>query len=230
MSQPLSVKTDLQWHEIGADSCVLPARALPLAVAPAPARRSFSAGGSRAGHGFLFFPPRLHGFALFAALLCLVHAACGYHVAGRGNALPPEWKVIAIPAFKNRTSSYRLEQRLTQAVVREMISRTKYRVVPQPKDGDAVLEGEVTSLQTTPMLFDQTTGRATLMLVSMTLSVKLVDRSSGQVVYQNPRFQFRNQYEITTDIPSFFQEEGPALDRMSREFARSLVSAVLEKF
>ena len=137
---------------------------------------------------------------------------------------------MAIPALKNRTSAYRLEQRLTQAVVREMISRTKYRVVPQPKDADAVLEGEVTALQTTPMLFDQATGRATLMLVTMILSVKLTDRSSGQIVYQNPRFQFRNEYEISTDVPSFFQEEGPALDRMSRDFARALVSAVLEKF
>lgn len=137
---------------------------------------------------------------------------------------------MAIPAFKNRTSTYRLEQRLTQSVVREMISRTRYHVVPDPKDADAVLQGEVTSLQATPMLFDQTTGRATLMLITMTLSVKLTDHASGQLIYQNPHFQFRNEYEISTDIPSFFQEEGPALDRMSRDFAHSLVSAVLEKF
>ncbi len=164
---------------------------------------------------------------LFGALL---GASCGYHVAGRANALPQEWKVIAIPALKNRTSNYRIEQRLTQALVREMISRTKYRVVPQANDADAVLEGEVTTLQTAPMLFDKVTGRATLMLVTMTLTVKLVDRSSGQVVYQNANFVFRNEYEISTDVASFFQEEGPALDRMSRDFARRLVSAVLEKF
>jgi outer membrane lipopolysaccharide assembly protein LptE/RlpB len=174
--------------------------------------------------------PRRGGATTLAALLCVLISACGYHVAGRGNALPQEWNVMAIPALKNRTSTYRLEQRLTAAVVREMISRTKYHVVPQPKDADAVLEGEVTSLQTTPLLFDQTTGRATLMLLTITLNLKLTDRASGQVVYQNPRFLFRNEYEITTNVPSFFQEENPALDRMSRDFARTLVSAVLEKF
>ena len=137
---------------------------------------------------------------------------------------------MAIPALKNRTSTYRIEQRFTQALVREMISRTKYRVVPEEKDADAVLEGEITSLQTTPVLFDPATTRATLMLVSVNLRVRLLDRASGKEVYQNSRFVFRNQYEITTDIPSFFQEEGPALDRMSRDFARTLVSAVLEKF
>jgi len=157
-------------------------------------------------------------------------ASCGYHVAGRGNALPQEWKVIAIPAIKNHTSSYRVEQRFTQALVREMISRTKYRVVPEEKDADAVLDGDLNSLQTAPVLFDPVTTRATLMLVTITLRVRLVDRSSGQTVYQNSNFVFRNQYEISTDIPSFFQEEGPALDRMARDFARSLVSAVLEKF
>jgi len=163
-------------------------------------------------------------------LLALFLTSCGYHVAGRGNALPQEWKVMAIPALKNRTSAYRIEQRFTQALVREMISRTRYRVVPEEKDADAVLEGEIASLQTTPVLFDPTTTRATLMLVSVSLHVRLLDRASGKEVYENPRFVFRNEYEITTDIPSFFQEESPALDRMSRDFARTLVSALLEKF
>ena len=173
--------------------------------------------------------PLLVVFTL-AVLLAVLVTCCGYHVAGRGNALPQEWKVIAIPALKNRTSSYRVEQRFTQALVREMISRTKYRVVPEAKDADAVLEGEISSLQTTPVLFDPVTTRATLMLVSVSLRVRMVDRASGKAVYQNAKFVFRNEYEISTDIPSFFQEEGPALDRMSRDFARTLVSAVLEKF
>lgn len=169
-------------------------------------------------------------FAALSLMATALASSCGYHVAGRGNALPQEWKVIAIPALKNKTSTYRVEQRFTQALVREMISRTKYRVVPQEKDADAVLEGEVTSLETTPVLFDPVTARATLMLVSITVHMRLVDRSTGKAVYQNSKLVFRNEYEISTDIPSFFQEEGPGLDRMARDFARTVVSAVLEKF
>ena len=175
-------------------------------------------------------PPKPFAVLALVSLAAALSASCGYHVAGRGNSLPKEWKVIAIPALKNRTSAYRVEQRFTQALVREMISRTKYRVVPDEKEADAVLEGDIDSLQTTPVLFDPQTTRATLMLVTVTLRVRLVDRESGKIVYQNQNFVFRNQYEISTDIPSFFQEEGPALDRMARDFARSLVSAVLEKF
>ena len=168
--------------------------------------------------------------AALALLAAALTSSCGYHVAGRGNALPQEWKVIAIPALKNKTSNYRIEQRFTQALVREMISRTNYHVVPEEKDADAVLEGEVSSLQTTPVLFDPVTTRATLMLVTISLRVRLIDRSSGKPVYQNTKLTFRNEYEISTDIPSFFQEEGPGLDRMARDFARTVVSSVLEKF
>ncbi len=170
------------------------------------------------------------GPSVFLLLLVSLAPSCGYHVAGRGNALPQEWRVIAIPALKNKTSNYRIEQRFTQALVREMISRTKYRVVPSEKDADAVLEGEISSLETTPVLFDPVTTRATLMLVSISLRVRLVDRESGKPVYQNAKLVFRNEYEIATDIPSFFQEEGPGLDRMARDFARTVVSALLEKF
>jgi len=162
--------------------------------------------------------------------VAFVAPSCGYHVAGRGNALPQEWKVIAIPALKNITSNYRIEQRFTQALVREMISRTKYRVVPEEKGADAVLEGEISSLETTPVLFDPVTTRATLMLVSISLRVRLMDRASGKPAYQNSNLVFRSEYEIATDIPSFFQEEGPGLDRMARDFARTVVSSLLEKF
>jgi outer membrane lipopolysaccharide assembly protein LptE/RlpB len=170
------------------------------------------------------------GALVLLGALLLSSSGCGYHVAGRGGALPQEWKTIAVPALKNRTNEYRLEQRLTQALVREMLARTKYRIVPDAKDGDGVIEGEVTSIETNAVLFDPTTNRATTMLVSMTMKVSLMDRASGKAVYQNNRFVFRDEYNISTDIPSFFQEESVTLDRMSRDFASRLVSALLENF
>jgi hypothetical protein len=157
-------------------------------------------------------------------------SACGYHVAGRENALPVEWKTVAIPAFANKTSTYRIEQRLTEAVVHEMLARTHYRIVSGEKHADAVLRGEVTSLETNALLFDTNTNRATAMLVTVRMAVRLVDLASQKTVYENNDFLFREEYEISTDIPSFFEEQGPALDRLSRDFSAALVSALLEKF
>jgi hypothetical protein len=156
-------------------------------------------------------------------------SGCGYRVVGRANALPAGAQTIAIPAFVNRTTTYRIEQILTQAVVREFIARTKYRVLPESDGADLMLQGEVTNIASGAVLFDPTTGRATTVLVTVNLRVALQDRA-GKTLYQNNNFVFREPYEISVDIPSFFQEEGPALDRMSRDFAAQLVSDVLENF
>ena len=156
-------------------------------------------------------------------------SGCGYHVVGRANTLPAGAHTIAIPAFTNRTTAYRIEQILTEAVVREFIARTKYRVVPEVDGADLSLQGEVTNIGSGAVLFDPTTGRATTVLVTVNLRVVLQDRA-GKILYQNNNFVFRQPYEISVDIPSFFQEEGPALDRMSRDFAAQLVSDIQENF
>lgn len=166
---------------------------------------------------------------LWVVAAVLAASGCGYRVVGRTNTLPQGARTIAIPAFANRTTQYRIEQILTQAVVHEFIARTKYRVVPETDGADLVLHGEVTNLAGGAVLFDPTTGRATTVLVTVNLRASLQD-SAGKTLFQNNNFVFREPYEISIDIPSFFQEEGPALDRMSRDFATQLVSDILENF
>jgi outer membrane lipopolysaccharide assembly protein LptE/RlpB len=157
-------------------------------------------------------------------------AGCGYHVAGRASRLPESVHTIAVPAFDNRTQTYRIEQLLTEATVREFITRTKYHIVSKADaDTDAVLKGTVLTSNVAPVTFDSTTGRASSALVTVTMEVKLLDRS-GKVLFENPSYVFREQYQVSRELSSFFEEESPAVDRMSRDFARTLVSNVLEAF
>jgi len=165
--------------------------------------------------------------AVLAGTLC---AGCGYHLAGRGDNLPPDWKTIAVPAFTNDTTQYRIEQRFTQAVIREFISRTKYRVVQDAKSADAVLQGEVLTIDTTPVLFNANTGEVTAMLVTVHTKVRLTDNHTQKPIYQNDDMLFRDEYQISPDVKSFFQEEEPALERMSHDFASRLVANVVEGF
>lgn len=164
---------------------------------------------------------------LFAAPLFF---GCGYHVAGRITGAPAEWHSIAIPAFKNDTAHDRIEQRFTEAVIREFIARTKYRIVQDPNAADAVLHGEVLSIDTSPVLFNATTGEVTTMLVTVQMKVELVDAVSKKPVYQNADMTFRDEYQISSDPQSFFNEEDPALARMSRDFASHCVATILEGF
>ena len=167
---------------------------------------------------------------LVPLLLAVSLVGCGYRVARRANALPPTVRTIAVTAFENRTSTFRIEQRLTSAVVHELLVSTPYRVVSNPADADVVLRGAVVSIAGGVVVFDQATGRATTILVGMTLQGRLEDRTTGNILYRNDNFVFREPYEISTDVPSFFEESGPAMDRVARDFARRLVAEMLESF
>jgi len=113
--------------------------------------------------------------------------------------------------------------------VQEFSTRTSYRVVTQPDSADAVLRGTVLATSTTPLTYDSKTGRAASVLVIVSMSVSLADKQ-GKVLYQNPAYVFREQYQVSQELSSFFEEDSPAFDRLSREFARTLVSNVLEGF
>ena len=163
-------------------------------------------------------------------LLVVTAAGCGYKVAGQGNRLPQNLKVIAVPAFENQTPWMGLEQRLTGAVMQEFIHRTRFEVVGNPQGADAVLRGTVLRATTAPVVFDPATGRASVVAVEATLSVELQDQRNQEILYRNANYVFREQYEVTSDLDSFFEERDPALARLARDFAATLVSAVLENF
>jgi len=163
-------------------------------------------------------------------VLLLAGTGCGYHAAGHAVTLPDSVKTIAVPSFVNDTQTFKIEQTLTGAVVREMVTRTHYRIVNDTSDtADATLRGEVLSSSATPLTYDSQTGRAASVLVVVSMRVSLTDRS-GKVLYRNPAYLFREQYQVSRELSSFFEEDSPALERLSRDFARTLVSNILEGF
>lgn len=162
-------------------------------------------------------------------LFAIVLAGCGYRTAEHNVRLPADIKTIAIPSFTNDTQAYRIEQILTAAVVQEFDTRTNYHVTSNPADADAVLQGTVLTTQVAPLTYDSVTGRAATALVTVTTRISLTDRK-GNILYQNPGYVFHEQYQISREISSFFEEDTPALQRLSRQFARTLVADVLEAF
>jgi outer membrane lipopolysaccharide assembly protein LptE/RlpB len=162
--------------------------------------------------------------------LALSLAACGYHTAGHNVTLPENVKTLAIPAFINQSQTYRVEQTLTAAVVREFTTRTHYQILHSESDpADATLHGTVLTTTASPLTYDSKTGRAESVLVVVSMKVSLVDRD-GKILFQNPSYVFREQYQVSQELSSFFEEDSPAMGRLSRDFAQTLVSNVLEGF
>jgi outer membrane lipopolysaccharide assembly protein LptE/RlpB len=163
-------------------------------------------------------------------LLLAASMGCGYHTAGHNTQIPENINTIAVPAFTNNTNTYRIEQLLTASVVREFTTRTHYRILNDPSEAaDATLRGTVVSTSASTLTYNTATGQAASVLIVVSMRVSLTDRQ-GRVLYQNPAYLFREQYEVSQDLASFFEEDSPAFRRLSQDFARTLVSNILEGF
>jgi hypothetical protein len=163
--------------------------------------------------------------------LLLAFGGCGYHTGGQAVRLPTDLHTLYVPTFVNGTSIYRIEQTITEDVIRELRNRTHYRVVTTNQDGDAdaTLTGTVTAAIISPMTYDPATGRISSGMVTVTMKASLVTRK-GKVLWDNPNYLYREQYQVSRDAPSFFEEEEPAVGRIANNFAQTLVSDILEAY
>ena len=160
----------------------------------------------------------------------LLLTGCGYHTAASAAHLPNTVHTLAIPTFQNATQSYHTEVAFTQQVIREFSSRTPYKLVPgSDPDADATLAGTITSYQVIPLTYNSQTGQSSSFLVTIKAKVILIDRNH-KILYRNSSYLFRQQYETTQDLVSFIQEDPAAVQRISQDFARAVVSDILESF
>ena len=173
--------------------------------------------------------------AMLAVPVLLAMSGCGYSLAGRGSFLPDYIKVIGVPNFANRTTLFNLETQMTEKVRAELIGRGKYRIVPETQNVDAILTGEVTGVNMTPLSISSQQ-LATRYSLTMTARVELRDQRENKVLWENPNLIFRQEFDATgtgqtaVDPVAFFGQDQNALDRMTTEFSRSIVSAILEAF
>ena len=155
-------------------------------------------------------------------------SGCGYHALGAATHLPPDVKTLAVPVFATRTEAYHTETVMTQAVIREFATRTRLRVTPD-EDADAVLHGTILKETVEPLTYNSATLQSSSFLITVVVSVTLNGRD-GKVLYENKNYVYRQQYQSTTNLSSFFEESPAAVERLSRELARQLVADVLEGF
>jgi outer membrane lipopolysaccharide assembly protein LptE/RlpB len=156
--------------------------------------------------------------------------ACGYHTVGSATHLPPGTRTLAVPVFATQTNSNRTEIEMTRAVIREFAARTRLLVTPNDNsDADATLRGTIVNQVVAPLTYNSETQQSSSYLVTIVASVTLKARD-GRILYQNNNYVFRQQYQATTDLPTFLDESPAAVERLSRDFAHALVADVLESF
>ncbi len=168
----------------------------------------------------------------FITAVAVMLPGCGYSLSGRGSFLPAYIKVIGVPMFVNSTPVFDVEKRITERVISEFIGRGKYKVDPSATAADGLLTGEISSITLTPAAFT-TDRQASRYVLTLTARIEFKDVKANKILWSNPAMQFREEFDITTNVgdPSaFFGQDANALDRVATEFARSVVSAILEAF
>ena len=174
---------------------------------------------------------------VFAA--AMASNGCGYALAGRGNFLPNYIQTIGIPTFQNHTSYFALAELVTDKVRTEFIGRGNYKIVPEATGADAVLIGAVTNVSIVPTNFsaEQQASRYT---ITVTANIELRDVAKDTVLWTNAALSVREEYDATSafssdltlgvDPSTFFNQETNAVERVSTEFSRTVVSSILEAF
>ena len=164
-----------------------------------------------------------------ALILTLLLTGCGYHTVGSATHLPGNVRTIAVPTFTTRAQAFHTEFAFTQAVIRELNTRTRYTVTNSSGPADATLSGTILSQTSSPLTYDSSSGQTSSYLITITARVVLTGQD-GRVLYQNDAMSYREQYQSTQDLSGFIQEDSPAVRRIARDFAQSLVSNMLESF
>lgn len=160
--------------------------------------------------------------------------SCGYALAGRGSFLPEYIKTLGIPMFGNATPYQTVEQLFTQQVRLEFQSTRRYTVVPSDENVDGVVRGQITGISLAPAALNDAQ-LATRVRVSVTVKISFEDVKAQKTLWENPALGFSDEYELAgtsagSDVGAFLQNDKVAFDRLSTDFARSVVSAILEAF
>jgi outer membrane lipopolysaccharide assembly protein LptE/RlpB len=170
-------------------------------------------------------PITILALALTTAL-ALCATACGYHLQGTGGSLPPAVKIIAVLPFERQVPVLQLDQRVTEAVTRELAQRARVKVQSTKDGADAILTGAITGYGVAPLSYDSA-GRANRYQVTMSARVRLADRD-GKVLFESQGYRFSEVYERTSRPGAYISEEVVAYDVVASDFARALVATILE--
>jgi hypothetical protein len=164
-------------------------------------------------------------------LLCFLLSGCGYQQEGKYSANPDsgyKWQslyrqdvqTVAVPIFQNKSFSRGMEFQLTQAVIQQIESRTPYKVVDRSV-ADTILEGEITTVRTTPSSYSPKTVTPQEQMMTVTVDFTWKEIRTGRILCK------RNAFSQSVAYYPLLTEDGEvgasdAVDRLALGIVREL--------
>lgn len=169
---------------------------------------------------------RIGKLAVFVLLFAAISSGCGYRLAARKGDVG-DGQTFAVPTFVNNTTTFRIEQRMSEAVRKELARGTHYRITSSD-NGDVVLRGEVLEYSTSPTVFNES-GRATQYALVLNLKVRVTESATGKVLFENSSMPFRETFQLSQNAGDFVPEDPAAVERLASRFASAVVSSLVHR-
>ncbi|MCO6436161.1 MAG: LptE family protein [Phycisphaerae bacterium] len=129
-------------------------------------------------------------FAFGAAVIFAALSGCGYSTT---RPFPTDIQTVHVEMFQSREFRRELEFQLTEALVKRIEMDTPYRVT-RLEDADAVLSGEVISVQNRVFGDDFDTDLPREIGSTITVRYRLQDIRTGRILVEKPRFVYQTSY------------------------------------
>ncbi len=123
---------------------------------------------------------------------------CGYHLSSTSTTVPAGARTIGIALFGNHTRDYGLEVGLRRALEDEFRRQGALRVVPED-EGDLVLRGDIRRL-TSQVTATSGTDEAVQYQEVIRIGVRLIERESGRVLFENKLLQEAQDFGAVTGV------------------------------
>jgi len=135
-----------------------------------------------------------------------------------------EYRSVAVPIFQNKTLYTGVERDITDALIKEIQSRTPY-AVRSSVNADTILTGTIVSVEKTRLSQLKGSGLVEDNIISITIDFEWKDARSGEIIVQRRHFEAGDVY-----IPAQPVAERPQIGlwAVSQELATDIVSTMRE--
>lgn len=131
-----------------------------------------------------------------AVMILLVGVVGGCVTLGE-RVLSEDIRTIYIPYVKNNTMEYGVEESVTDSLNKEFIKDGRLKVVSQPEDADAALEGYISTYDINPGERNAA-GRTISHFVDVRVVMTLRDLRTGEVLMEPTTFSEGGVYFLST--------------------------------
>ena len=177
--------------------------------------------------------------SIYLVLLALAISGCGYHFNLAGTRLREGLSSLAIPTLKSRATVEGLEADFTDIIRKEFLSHSTISLVPV-KEASAVLVGRIERLETSPLSYDieqNSVGGKTvsyeltnLRRIKVRLSMKMVRRESGKIIWEERGMEEKASYNVSTDPMETRFREKMALRQIAKRLAKRIYLKTVDTF